>query len=197
MLTADEISRSTGGAWALFKGDPQGLRSFDVSIDGFWRSFGVIALLLPAIGILIASERMFLMNQLPVNDVTFPSGAFVWSRLIGFAVGWVDYPIVLALLAVPLGIAKRYVPLVVALNWTSLIAAIPITLPHLLHVLGLAGDEMTSFLSLFALGAVLRYQYVVTRVATGAQIGFCVGLVALDFVLSLAVGAAVTAAAGI
>ena len=197
MFTADEISRSASGAWALFKGDPQGLRALDASFAGFWRSFGVILLLLPAVGILIASERMFLINQLPVNDATFPSATFVWSRLFGFAIGWIDYALVLALLAGPLGLAKRYVPLIVALNWTSLIAAVPTTFPHLLHVLGLAGDEMTSFLSLFALGAVLRYQYMVTRFATGAQPGFCVGLVALDFVLGLALGAAITAATGI
>ncbi len=55
--------------------------------------------------------------------------------------GWFDYPLALALLARPLGLTRAYVPLVVALNWTSLVAAVPVTIPSLLNVLGLVGTE--------------------------------------------------------
>lgn len=197
MLSSDEIARSTSASWALFKGDMQALRAFDTSFEGFWRSFAVFFLLIPVFGILTASERLFLLTEMPVTDETFPSGLFVWSRAVGFTLGWLDYPILLAALAGPLGFAKRYVPLVVALNWTSLVAAVPTTIPHLLHVLGVIGDETTSFLSLIALGLVLRYQYVVTRAATSSPPGFAVGLVALDFVASLAVASVVSGIFGI
>lgn len=197
MLSSDEIARSTSAAWALFRGDPAGLRQLDVTFDGFWRSFAVILLLLPAIGILIASERLFILSQTPMSDETFPAGPFVLSRLAAVALDWVDYPIVLALLARPLGLTRRYVPLVVALNWSSLVAVVPITIPSLLHVLGLIGPEATSFFGLFALGVVLRYQYMVTRIAIAGPVGFSIGLVALDYVSGLAIRTLVTGISGL
>jgi hypothetical protein len=197
MLKGDEISRSAGAAVALFKGDPQGLRRLDVSYDGFWRSFQVIFLLLPVFGVLILSERALLIAHLPVTEETFPSEAFVVSRLFGFALDWVAYPIVLALLARPLDLTRRYVPLVIALNWAALVAAIPAVTPHLLLLLGLVGEETAAVLHIVALGIVLRYQFMVVRIATDCPVGFSIGLVALNFLLSIALSLLVSTIAGI
>lgn len=197
MLSADEIARSAGAAWTLFRGDARGLRQFDLSVDGFWRSFAVILLLIPAIGILMASERLRILEATAVSDEAFPAAAFFTSRLTGHVLGWFDYPLVLALLARPLGITRSFVPLVVSLNWISLLAAVPVTLPSLLHVLGLIGAEAAGVLDLVALGVVVRYQYVVTRIATGAPPGFSFGLVALDYVLGIALSLTISRFAGI
>jgi hypothetical protein len=197
MFTSDEIARHAGAAWALFKGDRQGIREFDVSVEGFWRSFGVIVLLLPAIGILVAAQRSMLLTSSAYSLDTFPTAAFLWSRVVAYGIGWVDYPLALALLARPLGIGKRFVPLVVALNWSSLIAAIPVTLPSLLYILGLLGQDGYDFLNLVAFGLVLRYQYVVTRAATAAPPVFAFGLVVLDTLLGFAAEASVLAISGI
>lgn len=185
------------GGWQLFKGDANGLRAFDASFEGFWRSFQVIVLLSPVLLVMIASERALLLEQTALTAETFPQSEFVWSRLLGFVLGWVDYPIALALLAGPLGLRHRYVPLIVALNWTSLIQAPPMVLPALLHLFGVIDIDAANVLTLIALGIVLRYQYVVTRAATGAPIGFAVGLVALDYTLSLAVGLGLSAMVGV
>ena len=77
MFTSDEIARHAGAAWALFKGDRQGIRAFDMSVEGFWRSFGVIVLLLPAIGIVMAAERSLLLATSAYSQDTFPAGAFL------------------------------------------------------------------------------------------------------------------------
>jgi hypothetical protein len=197
MLSTVEIARSANGAWALFRGDARGMRAFDQSVEGFWRSFGVILLLLPAIGIITASERISLLDQTPFTPETFPSAAFVWSRLIAQGLGFIATPILLAVFSRPLGLEKRYVPLVVAFNWSELVAAIPVTIPALLHVLGIIGDEATLLLELIAFGIVLRYRFVVARAATGGPTGFCVGLVALDQLATIFVAVAVSAFAGI
>lgn len=197
MLTGDEISRSTHAAVALFRGDAQGLRELDVSYDGFWRSFQVFFLLLPFMGVLILSQKFAVMTQLPLVEETFPSRPFVISRLIGFAVDWVAYPIFLALLARPLGLTRRYVPLIVALNWASLVAAVPAVIPHLLMLLGVIGPQIGEVLNLVMLVVVLRYEYMVTRIATGGPAPLCAGLVALDSILSIAVMVAAASIAGI
>jgi hypothetical protein len=197
MLTSDEISRSTGAAVALFRGDPQGLRMLDVSHDGFWRSFQVFFILLPFIGVMILSERSYVLARVPFSEETFPSEWFVLSRLFGFAIDWIAFPVVLAFLARPLGLERRYVPLVVALNWAALVAAVPAVVPHLLQLLGLISEEMTALLQVVALGIVLRYQYMVTRIATGVTIGFAIGLVALNFILTVIVSVIISSAFGL
>ncbi|HUG61240.1 MAG TPA: hypothetical protein VMP03_05315 [Methylomirabilota bacterium] len=197
MLTGVEISRSTYAAIAPFRGDPQGLRRLDVSYDGFWRSFQVIFLLLPVIAVLILSERAFLIRHLPLIEETFPSGLFLASRLFGAALDWIAFPVVLALLARPLDLGRRYVPIVVALNWAALVAAVPAVVPHLLSLLGLIGEETAAVLNLVALGVILRYEYMVIRIAVGAPPAFCIGLVALDFLISVALSTIMTAIVGI
>jgi hypothetical protein len=197
MLTGDEIARSTHAAVGLFRGDPRALRLLDVSYEGFWRSFQVFFLLLPFVGVLILSEKATLLHHLPLVDETFPTGLFVTSRVAGFALDWVLYPIALAVLARPLGLNRRFVPLVVALNWAALVAAVPAVVPHLLMLLGLVGEELGAVLNLVMLAVILRYQYVVTRIATAAPAAFCVGLVALDFLIGLAVSVGTGVIAGI
>lgn len=197
MLSSSEITRGLAGGWQLFKGDPNGMRAFDLSFEGFWRSFQVILLLSPLLLVLLASERALLLEQTALTPETFPTTEFVWSRIAGFVLGWIDYPVVLALLAGPLGLRGRYVPLIVAVNWASLIQAPPMAVPALLHLLGIASLDAANLMTLVVLGVMLRYQFVVTRAATGAPIGFSIGLVALDYVLSLAVGLGLSSLVGI
>lgn len=197
MLTGDEISRSTHAALDLFRGDRQALRRLDVSYDGFWRSFQVIVLLLPMIGVLMLSERAYLLAQLPLVEETFPSGPFMASRLVSVALDWIAFPVALAFLARPLALEKRYVPIVVALNWAALVAAVPVAVPHMLVLLGLIGNELAALLNIIVLALVLRYEYQVIRIAGNVQPPMAIGLVALDFLLGVALSAAITSFAGI
>ncbi|WP_181699800.1 hypothetical protein [Chthonobacter albigriseus] len=197
MFSTDEISRSTGAAWALFKGDPQGLRQLDLSFSGFWRSFGVIVLILPAFGIALAAERQHILAATPVDAETFPASAFLVASLVTLILDWLDYPILLALLARPLGLQRTYVPLIVALNWAQLLAVLPIVAPSLLYLLGIIGYEAEEILMLIGFGVVLRYQFVITRIATGAPVGFVAGLVVLDLVSGMLVRVLVQAVVGI
>ena len=43
----DSVIRSIYGAWRLALLDPSGLNWFDVSIEGFWRSFFAAAIVAP------------------------------------------------------------------------------------------------------------------------------------------------------
>ena len=60
-----EIIRSLTGAWLLAKRDTSALNYFNLSIEGFWRSFSAMVLVLP---ILILSASISL-------DLKLASGA--------------------------------------------------------------------------------------------------------------------------
>lgn len=197
ILRADEIRRSLTGAWLLLKGKPEGMRAFDTSIEGFWRSFGVILLLcVPFVIIVMAEQRIIIEDPMIIVDEATQT-SFALAKAIGFVLDWVCLPILVALLAKPLGISQRFVPYIVARNWASVIAILPYTVPALLFVLGLISSTVTVFLTLVAVGFVLRYSYMVARIALQAPMSLAIGFVVLDTVLSFVIGAAVNRAIGI
>lgn len=192
-----EVAQSIRGAWRLFLGDASGIEAFDTSIDGFWRSFAVIILLIPAVVILMAAERMDILGAGIYAPENFPQGVFIASRVIGTAIDWVSFPLVLALLAKPLGLSARYVPLVVALNWTSIISVLPATIPALLLTLGFVDMDSAIIMAMVGLGIAIRYQYIVTRAATGASISFSIGLVVLSYVISIGMDQLIASLVGV
>ena len=197
MLTREEITRSLNGAWLLFKGQDAGMRAFDVSVDGFWRSFRVIVLMLPFYLILLYGQRAAILSMPNANPETFPNEAFFFFHMIGIAADWVTYPIVIALIAGPLGFSDRFVPFIVARNWTSLLAIAVYVAPMALFFLGVVPLGVMTFLSIVALVVILRYRYMVTRAALGTPMPLTIGLVVLDFVLNMVMSELIGRASGI
>lgn len=185
MITPSEVVRAVQGSWQLLRGDRGGMRCFDVSIDGFWRSFGVIVLLLPLFwisGLAEKKRQLVEMNILPEN---FADGPFWAAQIMGLGLDWIALPLVLAALAGPLGLSRGYVPFIVVRNWTSLLAATPYVLAALFYLVGLISIELMVLASLGTFGLVIWYRYLIARFALGAAISVAIGIVVLDILLSL------------
>ena len=122
MLTAPEIVRSLGGAWALFLGRREGLERLDRSLAGFWRSFLVIILILP-----INAVSMFAASRLDNATETFDQ--LFWGGLPVLLVDWIAFPVLLAGAAGALGVKRTYVDYVVARNWAAPLASVLLAVP--------------------------------------------------------------------
>lgn len=184
MLGREEIVRSLTAAFDLFLDRPGAMRNFDVSVDGFWRSFAAVILVVPSYALAVLAERQLsaaIDPAAPVQD----GAAFLVQNVLGLGLDWVALPVILALLARPLGIARHYPEFVVARNWGAVIAAIPFGVIGLLIVLGLLGGELANLLMFAALIIVLRYTYLIARRSLDVSLGFAIGIVVLDFVVSL------------
>jgi hypothetical protein len=192
----DEARRALTGAWWLFLRRPDGMRFFDLTVEGFWRSFGAIWLVLPAYAVIALADRHLRLAD-PNVAAGFSDAAYAAATVIELAIDWVALPVLLGILARPLGIADRYVPFIVARNWATVIALLPYAVAALLVGFGPDIAQLGSILSLAALFLVLRYAYVVARIALGAGIAFAVGLVAVDFLLSLTIQLVVERAFGV
>ena len=188
MLSTQEISRSLTGALMLVKGRREGMAAFDLSLTGFWRSFGAVFLILPIYVITMVAQRHVLISDTELTAEAFPDNAFFVGNLIGFFLDWIAFPILAALIARPIGFADRYVPFIVARNWTSVIAILPYSIPIVLYSLGILTPELTTILTLAAILFVLYYRFVVTRISLDATVSLALGLVVLDLVLSLVLG---------
>lgn len=193
MLTREEITRSLTAAWALFLDRPGAMRGFDVSVDGFWRSFAAVILVVPSYALAVLAERE-MAAAMDAAAAVQDGAAFLVQNVLGLGLDWVALPVILALLARPLGIARHYPEFVVARNWGAVIAAVPFGAIGLLIVLGLLGGELANLLMLAALIVVLRYTFIIARRALDASLGFAIGIVVLDFVVSLTIALALDAA---
>ncbi|WP_297591382.1 hypothetical protein [Roseibium sp.] len=182
-----EIRAALDGSWLLLRNRPEGMAFFDQSIQGFWRSFGVVVLLLPVFLVSGLAEKQFYFSENLYHPEGFPEGAFWTAQLFGLGIDWVALPIILALLAAPIGISQRYVPFIVVRNWTSLLASVPYLVTYLLFLLGIIPPGIAVLLSFSCLVAVLWYRYLVARIALQATISLAIGIVVLDILLTLVI----------
>jgi len=185
LISIGEIRAALDGSWLLLRNRPEGMAFFDQSIQGFWRSFLVILLLVPVFLVSGLAEKQFYFAENLFHPDAFPNGDFWLAQFAGLVIDWVTLPVLLAVLAVPIGISQRYVPFIVVRNWTSLLASVPYMLTYLLFLLGVISPGITVLLSLTCLMVVIWYRYLVARIALQATISLAIGVVVLDVVLTL------------
>jgi hypothetical protein len=184
MIDGDRVRRSLAGAWRLFLNRPDAMRLFDLTVEGFWRSFGAIFLIAPMFVLGALADRRRISSE-ATDALTTTVAHDLFERLVALGVDWIALPIVLFAAARWLGIERTYTTFVVARNWSAVVAAVPFGVISLLFLAGILSKEMMALLGLAALAIVLRYSFIVARTALGVGIGFAAGLVAFDFFLSL------------
>ena len=187
MISGQEIARALTGSWLLFRNQPEGLRWFDRSIEGFWRSFGVFFLLLPFVSIGGLMEKKMYLEETDLTAEIFPDGIFWMSQLASFVLGWILLPIVLGFLARPIGISRGYVDFIIARNWSSLLATVPYVLAGMLYLAGIVPVGIVFLITMSAFIVILWYKFNIARITLQASTGLTLGIVALDTVLSLLV----------
>jgi hypothetical protein len=185
VITPDEIVRSLTGSWRLALDKPDAMRFFDVSLDGFWRSFQAIVLIVPAFALTAMADRQATLSD-AIADEAFSDGGFFVAKTITLALDWITLPIVLAALAGPLGLKRGYTAYIVARNWTTVLMILPFAAIALLEMLGLISLGIAAFLSIGALAVIFRVSYLVARRALNASLEVAIGIVVLDFLISVA-----------
>jgi hypothetical protein len=190
MLTRDEIVRSLTGAFEIFLDRPDAMRHFTLSVAGFWRSFGAIALVAPVYALSALAERQVALND-AVHAARFDDGLFSLDKILALGIDWITLPLLLALIAGRIGIGRTYPAFIIARNWGSVVATVPFGIVGILFVFGVIDAEAADILSLAMLFVVLRYNYLIARRALEVAIGFAVVLVVADFALSMLIAAAV------
>lgn len=184
MPSREEILRAVTGAWLLAQGDRRGMQLFDLSVEGFWKSFTAALLVAPVYALLLAEEyaRLGWPEQI---------GATISTRLVAFVLGWFSFPVAAIFLTRMLHLGSRYVPLIVANNWS---AVLQVSLYFGASIVGFVLPAHLQTIVLFAVTiAVLVYQWFVVRTALETTGGVAIGVVVIDLLLSILVSRAVDA----
>src|SRR5438045_6703076 len=97
-----EVQLAVGGALRLACGDRRGLSFFDVSIDGFWRSFRAGVICYPLYLVLL----IFRVSEAHWAESGVPTILIV--ETIAFVISWVAFPLLILPLTRFLGRADRF-----------------------------------------------------------------------------------------
>ena len=192
-LDRNEVARSLTGAWQVFLDKPDAARFFDLSVEGFWRSFRAFALMIPLYALAAAAEYQSLI----AGNADVSDSAFVLAKTIASGIDWILFPILLALIAEPLGITPSYTSFVIVRNWGSVLANIPSAIVNLLYILGVLDDEVTQIVSLIVVIVQLRYAYLIASRTLGAGIALAAAIVVGDVAVSLMIMAIAAGMAGL
>lgn len=181
MFTPDEIRQAVTGTLALLRGDPAGMRHFDCSVEGFFRSFGVFVLLLAPFGLGLWAQ----FDLAGLRAAGIDPALFIAVKLAALAVAWVAYPLLVAGLAPSLGMRETYCGFVVTRNWASFVVAWPSALIDVVYLAGLIDRAGAGAFGLFVFGFNIYIGLQVTRLAARVPMSTTIGLVVLETALNL------------
>lgn len=190
IVTADEVNRSFKGTIDLLYSRVEGLKAFDMSERGFWRSFAAIWLTLPAYIVSLAFERLRLGLLQPDRSLLDS----VWIDLVvglGHVAGFVALPVAMIWVARAFRLTDRYVPFVIVTNWITVIGLLVLSVPAMLLLLGWATPALASLFSLAFSIIILRMQWFATKATLGVSGLAAFAVVLLGLVLNSLVGTAV------
>lgn len=187
MPSGADIRDAMAGAWRLFCGDPRGLERFDLSAEGFFRSFWVIVLVAPIYASSVLTERNLLLSERFSSD-DFSDGRFFLVRALTFIVDWFAFPLVMVVVTRRLQLGARYAAYITVRNWTALPSAALTSLPTIAYGLDLVPILVTTLATYVFLIVVLRFGWFIARSVLQTSAAIAAAIVALDLALSLLIG---------
>jgi len=188
MTLTEYFGRHLNGAWQLLRGNEQGLEAFDLSPEGFYRSFWAIAvafaLLVP---IFIADHGIGVAFAAETTEVRFamPLSVYVPTEVFVAAAGWAIFLVLMRSAAQIFGVGGRYSVFVIAYNWSSLLI-VCLSLPLATAQLGGLTTWEVNLAIQFTLGLIfLVYSWFVARTALGLSGLDAAAVVALEILIVL------------
>ena len=177
-----EVQTAVGGALRLAIGDRRGLKFFDASIDGFWRSFRAGLICYP-LYLLLVSFRVTAAQWEMSGVVTI-----LVVETIAFVISWVAYPLLILPVSRQLGREGRFLSFMVAYNWSQIPQTVVFVLVGLDGATGLQPPSGAHFAGLLAAIAALIYEWYIARVALAVTGPQAMLVVIVDLLLSTTVG---------
>ena len=185
MIPPREATLSLMGALRLGRFDEKGAVFFNASVQGFWNSFWVAALIAPFY--LLELSIRWQYSDLPTAGMSAPDAPSSLSalryfsvELIMYAMSWVAFPLAMVYLCRAVGWSKRFLSFGVANNWTDLIAsalAIPV---QIAVTVGLLTDTAMSFMLALVIVYALGLSWFVARHTLNISALAATGVVALS-----------------
>ena len=178
-----EVVAALYGAWRMMRFDASGMNWFNLTLDGFWRSFFAAVPVAPFFALLVYLD--------PFREAgTTDTGSAILLTAAVYAIGWAIVPVAAVFVTRLLGLSHGYVPLVVAYNWTSVPQIVLQAVVGLISGLGLLPPGLAGILLFVAVVYILVYEWFVIRTALRTTTATAIGIVILFEVLGIALNLA-------
>lgn len=170
------------GIVEMARGESRGLSKFDLSTDGFWRSFWALLYSLPAyVFFWFADRRSYLIDNPDAEAGVGYLAKAALSDVIGIAASLGA----IALLARPLNMADRFGQWVITANWLSLPISYLSALVVILTITLALPDGMTFLTMMVLLIAVLVISYRVYKVALHGDGMLAFGIIVITHIIAV------------
>ena len=173
MPDRQEIISSLYGAYRLALFDESGMNHFNISVEGFWRSFFAAVILAP-----------FYMFSIGQDFMTAEGGFSFWAALIHFityGLSWVIFPLVAFFATDILGLGHRFTALVVAVNWSSVLIFGALTLG--VGFVALAQQSLADLALIVLTAGLIVYHWFVIKTALETTTAIAIAFVLFNFLL--------------
>jgi hypothetical protein len=182
MISLREIVNSLFGAYQLARRDPNALNYFNISTEGFYRSFLAMVLAVP----LFAIENSIDYRKVPTETEIIP---FLVLLCIALLVSWGAYLVIMAVFARYMGFSDRYSVFVIVYNWMQF-AIILIWLPLSIIATGILSGSIAATMTLLFIAATYALLWYVLKITLNLTGLMATGFAFLEFLIVILVQAA-------
>ena len=180
-----EITKSINGAWRIARMDQNALNYFNMSIEGFWRSFLAVLIVLPLyVVFLVLNLGQLSGMELPTGSATSKE-LYVAIKLAAHILGWLAFPVVMIPISRLMDLSQSYVPYIIVWNWSNVLVMAVILPAVLLFPPSAQSGQSAKLILMAAQITVLFYGYLVARAGLQCKILTAIGVVMLDLLLGL------------
>ncbi|MEQ1865924.1 MAG: hypothetical protein ABL996_14905 [Micropepsaceae bacterium] len=194
------VRRSIDAAFRLALRDQRAWSGFDLTAEGFFRSFMAVLIVMPLnILIDIFSTDVAIKKKLMEGGTVKSAYEFsdaVFSTM-AMCAEWLIFPLVMIVVLRFVGLAHRYSALIIAHNWATVVIALVNIPVFALGSMGVFSPDLTYDVYFIVLGLTLYYRFYVAQTALDAGLGIAGSITLLDFLLKIYFALAVQATAGL
>ena len=177
MPTVVEFLYALRGLRRLVRFDVGGLGYFDLSIEGFWRSFCVALLIAPFYAIIIPYHLEALQPTASWQHIMI-------TEILAYIVGWLLYPLVAYEICRLIGRETEFPGYIVVYNWSTILLVGAEMLVWLPTLAGLTAAVTSQRLDFLVTHIYLIYLWFIARGALRIPPISAIGMVFTDYVLS-------------
>jgi hypothetical protein len=174
------VQRSIDAAARLALRDVQAMASFDLTADGYFRSFAAMIVALPLYVVLNQGWETIGMaigeQHSEVNAVYFA------LYTLGYLLSWFAFPVVMIFVLRFLNLTERYSALVIAYNWGTIIVLLLDVPPIALFALGVLTAVQALVLELVIFGVGLYYRFFSAMTALQSKPSIAMAIAVIDFI---------------
>jgi hypothetical protein len=195
------MSRSIDAAFDLVVRDPRAWSKFDLTTDGFFRSFAAMLIVLPLniVTDILANQAAIaerVRQGKPTLDASYGISDAMFAT-VELSVQWLLFPVAMIFLLRYLDLAQRYSALIIAHNWTTVVIWLFHLPTFLLYTAGIISSSLAFDLNLITFGFTLYYRFYIVQTALRTTWLLAAGIAMIDLLLQVNFGIGISRIEGL